>query len=108
MGDFPSRTVAVLNLIRMLRVCLDTELMPWSAKAQDLLRLQYTAVSASARDSLATTVQVLQQAALSMPELQDLAERFATRAELVTDYVEAYRRYCWSVASIDNFKIAPF
>ena len=30
-------------------VCLDAELMPWSAKAQELLRRQYASVGASAR-----------------------------------------------------------
>ncbi len=33
-------------------VCLDTELMPWSAKAQELLRAQYGAVGAASRASL--------------------------------------------------------
>jgi protein phosphatase len=32
--------------------CLDCELMPWSAKAQDLLREQYAAVGAAARTAL--------------------------------------------------------
>ena len=30
-------------------VCLDCELMPWSAKAQELLRLQYASTGAAAR-----------------------------------------------------------
>jgi protein phosphatase len=89
-------------------ICLDTELMPWSAKAQDLLRLQYAAVGSAARGSLTTAVQVLQQAAASKPELQKLVERFTARTELVNNYVESYRRYCWPVASIDDLKIAPF
>ena len=33
-------------------VCLDCELMPWSAKAQELLRQQYAAVGAAARAAL--------------------------------------------------------
>src|SRR5207249_3327040 len=37
-------------------MCLDAELMPWSAKAQDLLRHQYAAVGASAHAALANTV----------------------------------------------------
>src|SRR4029078_1798440 len=32
--------------------CLDCELMPWSAKAQELLRSQYAAVGAAGRASL--------------------------------------------------------
>src|SRR5262249_7274883 len=33
-------------------VCLDCELMPWSAKAQDLIRNQYAAVGTAARVAL--------------------------------------------------------
>src|ERR1043165_4690397 len=38
--------------------CLDCELMPWSAKAQELLRLQYAAVGASSRVALDEAVTV--------------------------------------------------
>jgi protein phosphatase len=40
-------------------VCLDAELMPWSAKAQELLRGQYAAVGAAARASLGAAVEIL-------------------------------------------------
>ncbi len=33
-------------------LCLDCELMPWSAKAQELLRSQYAAVGAAARAAI--------------------------------------------------------
>jgi len=33
-------------------LCLDCELMPWSAKAQELLKQQYAAVGASAQATL--------------------------------------------------------
>ncbi|HJT78100.1 MAG TPA: polynucleotide kinase-phosphatase, partial [Gemmataceae bacterium] len=44
-------------------VCLDCELMPWSAKAQELLRQQYAAVGAAARAALAEALPVLEAAA---------------------------------------------
>src|SRR5207244_9716892 len=44
-------------------VCLDCELMPWSAKAQELLRMQYAAVGSAARAALAEVVATLDQAA---------------------------------------------
>src|SRR6202022_736677 len=44
-------------------ICLDCELMPWSAKAQDLLRHQYAATGAASRAGLAETVAALEQAA---------------------------------------------
>ena len=43
--------------------CLDCELMPWSAKAQDLLKTQYAAVGSASRAAVAASVAVLEQAA---------------------------------------------
>ncbi len=43
--------------------CLDCELMPWSAKAQELLRTQYAAVGAAGSASLPRAVAALEQAA---------------------------------------------
>ena len=44
-------------------VLLDCELMPWSAKAQELLREQYAAVGAAARAGLGETVSALEASA---------------------------------------------
>jgi protein phosphatase len=44
-------------------VCLDCELLPWSAKAQELLRSQYAAVGAAGQASLPRVVASLVQAA---------------------------------------------
>src|SRR5205807_6998135 len=44
-------------------VCLDCELMPWSAKAQELLKNQYAAVGAAGKASLPKAVASLAQAA---------------------------------------------
>ena len=43
--------------------CLDCELMPWSAKAQELLRSQYAAVGAAGHASLPAVVSALEQTA---------------------------------------------
>src|SRR5208337_3013988 len=40
-------------------ICLDAELMPWSAKAQELLRQQYASVGAAAQASLTEAVAAL-------------------------------------------------
>jgi protein phosphatase len=89
-------------------VCLDCELMPWSAKAQELLRQQYAAVGASARAALAETVSVLDQAAARGVEIDGLMEGCQARADMVHRYVDAYRRYCWPVHSLADLKLAPF
>ena len=89
-------------------VCLDAELMPWSAKAQELLRQQYAAVGASAQASLAATVTSLEQLGGSNTEAASLTERFKERLEAANRYVDSYRRYCWPVQSVSDFKLAPF
>jgi len=89
-------------------LCLDCELMPWSAKAQELLKQQYAAVGASASASLAEEVKMLEQAAASGLDVHDLLTRTTGRRQMVGDYIEAYRRYCWPVNSVDDLKLAPF
>lgn len=42
-------------------VCLDAELMPWSVKAQALLKDQYASVGAAATASLSNVVDVLKE-----------------------------------------------
>jgi protein phosphatase len=87
--------------------CLDCELMPWSAKAQELLRQQYAPTGAAARAALPPAITAL-RAAASNPEIAALAERFRQREEAAHLYVEAYRRYCWPVHSLADLKLAPF
>jgi protein phosphatase len=88
-------------------VCLDCELMPWSAKAQELLRQQYAPTGAAARVALPVATAAL-RAAEGNPEIAALAERFHQREEAAHLYVEAYRRYCWPVNSLADLKLAPF
>jgi protein phosphatase len=88
--------------------CLDAELLPWSAKAQELLRRQYAAVGASARAAFPEAIAGLEQAASQDPELTQLRDRFCERASLTERFVAAYRRYCWPVQSLDDLKLAPF
>ena len=88
-------------------VCLDCELMPWSAKAQELLRQQYAPTGAAARAALPMATAAL-RAAAGNPEIAALAERFQQREEAAHLYVEAYRRYCWPVHSLADLKLAPF
>jgi protein phosphatase len=88
-------------------VCLDCELMPWSAKAQELLRQQYAAVGSSARAALAEVVAAL-DAAGGRSDTASLAERYRRRLDAALAFTEAYRRYCWTVSSVGDLKLAPF
>lgn len=86
--------------------CFDCELLPWSAKAQELLRQQYAAVGAAARASLTEVVATLERT--KNDEVEALLARHRDRAIAVDKYVDAYRRYCWPVRSLDDLKLAPF
>ena len=89
-------------------VCLDCELMPWSSKAQELLVRQYAPTGASGRAALRETVVALRTAAQRVSELEPFVELYQKRAEMVGNYVDAYRRYCWPVHSLLDLKLAPF
>jgi protein phosphatase len=89
-------------------LCLDCELMPWSSKAQELLRQQYAPTGAAARAGLAASIAALRLAASHVPESSELERRYEKRAEMAAQYVKAYRQYCWSVNSLSDLKLAPF
>jgi protein phosphatase len=89
-------------------VCLDVELMPWSAKAQELLRSQYAAVGATSRRALADAVAALDAYSARTGQPHAVAGRYRARAAAADAFVAAYRGYCWPVASIDDLEIAPF
>ncbi len=89
-------------------VLIDAELMPWSAKAQELLRQQYAPVGVAAATALAAVIAALDAAAEHGVETAALAERMRTRLVLADQYIEAYRRYAWPVASLDDLRLAPF
>jgi protein phosphatase len=88
--------------------CLDAELMPWSAKAQELLRRQYASVGSAARGAFHAAVSGLERAASQDSQIAELRDRIKQRSSLATHFVEAYRRYCWPVQELDDLKLAPF
>jgi len=89
-------------------ICLDAELMPWSAKAQELLRQQYAAVGAAAKASLTETVASLEHLASKNGDALPLIEKYKQRLEATKLYIDSYRRYCWLVQSVSDLKLAPF
>lgn len=89
-------------------LCLDCELMPWSVKAQELLRLQYAPSGTAGIHALAATQTVLALAVDRVDGLANLAQRTDARLDALMKYRDAYRHYCWPVASIADLKLAPF
>jgi protein phosphatase len=94
-------------------VCLDCELMPWSAKAQELLKTQYAAVGAAGRASLPRAVATLEQAVGRLggedkAKGEEVLGECQRRTEHIGQFVAAYRQYCWTVTALTDLKLAPF
>lgn len=89
-------------------ILIDAELMPWSAKAHELIRTQYAPTGVAARTALAAVIQTLDATAERDVDTSALADRMRTRQGLVDRYVKAYSRYSWPVDSIDDLRLAPF
>lgn len=89
-------------------VCLDCELMPWSAKAQALLKEQYAAVGAAATAACPNVLRVLEHTQARGVDVGNLLDQYVNRQTAATQFVDAYRRYCWPVQSVRDFKLAPF
>ncbi len=89
-------------------VCLDCELMPWSTKAQALIRQQYAAVGAASRAALPSVLTALKQAQARGVDTTALIQHHQARIDRANQYVDTYRGYCWSVKTINDLKLAPF
>ncbi|HVE91493.1 MAG TPA: polynucleotide kinase-phosphatase [Actinomycetota bacterium] len=89
-------------------VVLDCEVMPWSFKAQDLLRRQYAAVGTAARVALGETDSLLREAEASGIDVSQLLDAVRERLRSTDLYAREYGRYCWGVEGADDLKVAPF
>jgi len=88
---------------------LDAELLPWSAKAVELLKSQYAATGAAATGMLTSATALLEQATQRGVEgLDDALGRTAARLTHAERYVDAYRQYCWDTNGLAGIEIAPF
>jgi protein phosphatase len=89
-------------------VLLDSELLPWSYKAEELIKRQYAAVGVAGQLMLSEACLALEKATRRHSELGQVQEKFAGRLSCLTRYTEAYAPYQWEVKSIQDLKIAPF
>ena len=103
---------------------LDAELLPWSAKAGQLLRDQYAAVDAAARAALPPAIAAIERAlarGVDAPAptpageasetggvLAALLARTRSRLANAAEFGAAYQRYCWPVDGLAGVRIAPF
>src|SRR6516164_6608331 len=88
--------------------CLDCEVMPWSVKAEDLLRTQYAPTGAAATMALSAAQALVAKVAARGLDVEELGKSLRERMGAAQQYVEAYRRYCWPVNGIEDIRVAPF
>jgi len=89
-------------------ICLDMEIMPWSAKAQSLIERQYAPVGSAASMGLSSASNALEAAVANGVDVSGELAKVKTRRVSAAAFADAYRQYVWPVSGIDDLKIAPF
>ncbi|WP_353708328.1 polynucleotide kinase-phosphatase [Cellulosimicrobium sp. ES-005] len=88
-------------------VLLDAEVLPWSLKADQLLRDQYASVGAAARAVMPAALAALAAAEARGADVGDLRRRTARRSTDAGLFVESYRRYRWDTGVAVDGDAAP-
>ncbi|MET9022033.1 polynucleotide kinase-phosphatase [Actinopolymorpha sp. NPDC004070] len=89
-------------------LALDCELLPWSAKALDLIKTQYASVGAAARTVLPEALAVLEQAAARGLDVGGLLDRSRRRLGNAEAFRDAYAAYVRPTDGLDGVTLAPF
>lgn len=89
-------------------LALDCELLPWSAKAMELIKVQYASVGAAARRVLPETLAVLEQAAARGLDVGDLLMRSQRRLGNAEAFRNAYAAYVRPTDGLEGITLAPF
>ncbi|WP_417518795.1 polynucleotide kinase-phosphatase [Minwuia sp.] len=89
-------------------VCLDMEIMPWSAKAQSLITEQYAPVGSAAQIATSVAEAALARAVARGVEVGEEHAKVRARREAASAFADAYRTYVWPVDGVDDLKLAPF
>ncbi|SNT50145.1 polynucleotide kinase-phosphatase [Asanoa hainanensis] len=87
---------------------LDCEILPWSAKAGELIRGQYASVGAAAGAALPATLDVLSAAIDRGLDLTALRDRTQVRAANAALFTAAYQRYVRPTSDLAGVTVAPF
>ncbi|KXO99542.1 polynucleotide kinase-phosphatase [Tsukamurella pseudospumae] len=89
-------------------LALDCELLPWSVKADGLIRSQYASVGAAARVALPAALTGLDGAAARGLDVTPLRARTDRRMVNAGAFRDAYARYCRPTDGLDGVTVAPF
>ncbi len=86
---------------------LDTELMPWSAKAQDLLNRQYGPTAEAAYASSSAILETI-HSSRKVEGLDALQAKASLQKQNAIQFQETMEGYCWEAESLEDYKLAPF
>lgn len=89
-------------------LALDCELLPWSAKALDLIRSQYASVGAASRTALPEALTLLDQATGRGLDVADLVVRTRRRLDHAQAFRDAYAAYVQPTDGLEGVTLAPF
>lgn len=98
----------IFDALKTEWICLDAEIMPWSAKAQALIQQQYGPVAASAVAGLSAAAGAATAARANGVDVGGLLERMTARLSSTERYAASVRQYCWPVEGLDGVRVAPF
>ncbi|RCW40019.1 polynucleotide kinase-phosphatase [Halopolyspora algeriensis] len=87
---------------------LDTELLPWNAKAGELIRDRYAGTGAAAESALSSATSALRQARARGLDVGELAARTEKRYADVERFRAAYQQYCRPTEGLEGIRLAPF
>ncbi|ARU50937.1 polynucleotide kinase-phosphatase [Cellulosimicrobium cellulans] len=88
-------------------VLLDAEVLPWSLKADQLLRDQYASVGAAARAVMPSALAALSAAEARGVDVGELRRRTVRRSTDAGLFVESYRRYRWDTGATGSDDLDP-
>ncbi|MGB7980332.1 MAG: hypothetical protein WCF36_06025 [Candidatus Nanopelagicales bacterium] len=101
-------TAALFESLDTDWLALDCELLPWSAKAVDVITSQYASVGAAARHALPEALAVLEQAAARGLDVGHLAARTQGRLANAQAFRAAYAAYVGPTDGLEGVTLAPF
>lgn len=88
---------------------LDCEIMPWNAKATDLIEKQFAPTGKAAGMSALRATDALRRfQERGIAGAEGLGEHYWRRVENAHNFDRVWRNYCWDTPSVTDIRIAPF